>query len=88
MNPEVFREYDIRGIVDKDLTTDFVVDLGRAIGSFAAARGAKVVGRIPFDRTVNDSLMAGKTVVDFGDSPARTAMLDIHRALRELLERD
>ena len=67
---------------------DLNLEQAARIEALAAARGAKVVGRIPFDRTVNDSLMAGKTVVDFGDSPARTAMLDIHRALRELLERD
>ncbi len=35
MNTEVFREYDIRGVVDKDLNIDFVYDLGRAIGTFA-----------------------------------------------------
>ena len=35
MNAEVFREYDVRGIVGKDLNTDFVYDLGRAIGTLA-----------------------------------------------------
>jgi phosphomannomutase/phosphoglucomutase len=39
MNSEVFREYDVRGIVDKDLTPAFVRDLGRAIGTMALRAG-------------------------------------------------
>jgi phosphomannomutase/phosphoglucomutase len=35
MNPEVFREYDVRGIVDRDLNPDFVRELGQAIGAYA-----------------------------------------------------
>ncbi|HOG13187.1 MAG TPA: phosphomannomutase, partial [Smithellaceae bacterium] len=35
MNPHVFREYDVRGIVDKDLNEVFIVNLGRAIGTYA-----------------------------------------------------
>lgn len=35
MNPEVFREYDVRGVVDRDLDPDFVRELGRAIGAYA-----------------------------------------------------
>jgi phosphomannomutase/phosphoglucomutase len=47
MNPEVFREYDVRGVVGRDLTDEFVYLLGRAIGSYAARRGLKniVLGR-------------------------------------------
>jgi len=47
MNTEVFREYDVRGTVDKDLTPDFVYHLGRAIGTFARRHGVKTmtVGR-------------------------------------------
>ncbi len=35
MNPNVFREYDVRGIVDKDLNEEFIVNLGRSIGTYA-----------------------------------------------------
>jgi phosphomannomutase/phosphoglucomutase len=35
MNPEVFREYDVRGIVDQDLNADFVRTLGKAVGAYA-----------------------------------------------------
>lgn len=36
--PEIFKAYDIRGIVGKTLTPDIVEAIGRAIGSEAAAR--------------------------------------------------
>jgi len=35
MNPEVFREYDVRGVVDRDLDADFVRTLGKAVGAYA-----------------------------------------------------
>jgi phosphomannomutase/phosphoglucomutase len=35
MNPNVFREYDVRGVVNKDLNEEFIFDLGRAIGTYA-----------------------------------------------------
>ena len=41
MNPRVFREYDIRGVADRDLPDDFVTDLGRAIGTHLRRAGAK-----------------------------------------------
>jgi len=40
MNEHIFREYDIRGVVDKDLTDGIVYDLARAIGTFFRANGA------------------------------------------------
>jgi phosphomannomutase/phosphoglucomutase len=39
MNPEVFREYDVRGVVDSDLNPNFVYLLGRAIGTYATHNG-------------------------------------------------
>jgi phosphomannomutase/phosphoglucomutase len=45
--PEIFKAYDIRGIVDKTLTVEVVERIGHAIGSEARDRGQKtiVVGR-------------------------------------------
>ncbi|MEW6259042.1 MAG: phosphomannomutase/phosphoglucomutase [Thermodesulfobacteriota bacterium] len=40
MNPQMFREYDIRGIAGKDMTEDDVYVLGRAIASYLRRRGA------------------------------------------------
>src|SRR5262245_24545645 len=33
INPQIFREYDIRGIVDRDLSGDVAENIGRAFGS-------------------------------------------------------
>jgi phosphomannomutase/phosphoglucomutase len=41
MNPEIFREYDIRGIADKDLKDEVVVTLGRAVGTYLQRQGCK-----------------------------------------------
>ncbi|MHB8830452.1 MAG: phosphomannomutase, partial [Syntrophales bacterium] len=41
MNPAVFREYDVRGVVAADLDEEFVYLLGRAIGSYAIGQGVK-----------------------------------------------
>ena len=43
----IFREYDIRGVVDRDLTPEVVRDIGQAVGSLAAERGETqvIVGR-------------------------------------------
>jgi phosphomannomutase/phosphoglucomutase len=47
MNPNVFREYDVRGVVGTDLNEEFVFDLGRAIGTYAAGYKIKkmTIGR-------------------------------------------
>jgi len=46
-HPEIFKAYDIRGIVGQSLTPDIVEQIGRAIGTEALAAGdnAVVVGR-------------------------------------------
>jgi phosphomannomutase/phosphoglucomutase len=43
IHPTIFREYDIRGIVDKDLTPDVVRTLGRAMGVYFLRRGKRRV---------------------------------------------
>ncbi len=39
MNLSIFREYDIRGIVDTDLTDDVVLNLGKGFATFMKRRG-------------------------------------------------
>lgn len=39
INPEIFREYDIRGIADRDLTPKIVEALGRAFATAIAKKG-------------------------------------------------
>jgi phosphomannomutase/phosphoglucomutase len=41
MNSNIFREYDIRGIVGPDLTEETVAVLGKAIGTFFRQNGAR-----------------------------------------------
>jgi phosphomannomutase/phosphoglucomutase len=41
VNPNIFREYDIRGIVGDHLTDETVATLGSAVGTFFARNGAK-----------------------------------------------
>jgi phosphomannomutase/phosphoglucomutase len=43
MNENIFREYDIRGIVGEQLTDDTVIVLGRAIGTFFTDNGARQI---------------------------------------------
>ncbi len=47
MNPQIFREYDIRGLVDKDLTEEVVEQLGLGLGTTLRRKGGRriVVGR-------------------------------------------
>jgi len=41
--PEIFKAYDIRGIVDRTLTVEAVEAIGQALGSEAQARGKRAV---------------------------------------------
>ncbi len=75
INKEIFREYDIRGVVDKDLTPQTVNLLGKGIGTYLLARGIRhaVVGRDcrlsspQFAQSINDGLTStGIEVVDVG----------------------
>jgi phosphomannomutase/phosphoglucomutase len=78
MNPEMFREYDIRGIAGKDMTEDEVVLIGKAVGSFLKQRGCSKlnVGRDcrltsePYSQKVIEGLLStGCNVIDIGVCP-------------------
>ena len=43
INPQMFREYDIRGIVDDDLTNDSVYLIGKGFGTYAKRNGNQSV---------------------------------------------
>jgi phosphomannomutase/phosphoglucomutase len=47
MNREIFREYDIRGVVGEDLTDEVVTKIGRAVATYMVERGkrAATIGR-------------------------------------------
>ena len=78
MNPLIFREYDIRGIVDRDLTLEVVKSLGRGFGTHMVLLGMKnlVIGRDgrlsskAFGEALIDGLIStGCDVVDIGLCP-------------------
>ena len=78
MNSQVFREYDIRGIVANDFDDDFVVDLGRGYATLLHRAGKKTITlgrdcRLSSDR-LRDRLVEGLlsgciNVVDVGVVP-------------------
>ncbi len=41
MNPQIFREYDIRGVVEKDLTPEIVRKLGQGYATLSFSSGEK-----------------------------------------------
>ncbi len=43
MNTAIFREYDVRGLHETDLTTPVITDLGRAFGTMVRRQGGKTV---------------------------------------------
>lgn len=47
VNPEIFRGYDLRGLVGSELTSELALHLGRAYGTYLKRRGIRklVVGR-------------------------------------------
>ncbi|HZV55449.1 MAG TPA: phosphomannomutase/phosphoglucomutase [Rhodocyclaceae bacterium] len=76
--PEIFKAYDIRGIVDKSLTADAVRTIGQAIGSEARDRGLKTIAVGRDGRLSGPELAgalaeginkAGVNVVDIGCVP-------------------
>jgi phosphomannomutase/phosphoglucomutase len=78
MKPTIFREYDIRGIADRELLDADVADLGRAIGTTLVRKGATTfsVGRdcrLSSDRLhaalVPGMVSTGLRILDLGTVP-------------------
>jgi phosphomannomutase / phosphoglucomutase len=78
MNPQVFREYDIRGVVEDDFDEQFVVDLGRAYATILLEAGKHTItlGRdcrlssdALRDLLIEGLLPSGINVVDVGVVP-------------------
>ena len=78
ISPTIFREYDIRGVVDQDLTEEVVRLIGQGLGTLVRRAGGRrvVVGRDcrlsgeRFARQVMAGLNAtGVDVVDLGVVP-------------------
>ncbi len=78
INSNIFREYDIRGVVEQDLPSDIVVQLGKGIGTFIRRKGAKRIslgrdGRLTSERIQSDLrdglLSTGLEITNVGQCP-------------------
>ncbi len=83
----IFREYDIRGVVDEDLTEDIVNQIGKAFGTILVRKGGKEVsvgrdGRLHSERlqqALADGLAStGLHVIDIGQCPTPVLYFSIH----------
>jgi phosphomannomutase/phosphoglucomutase len=87
INPLIFREYDVRGLVGTDLHRAAVVLLGRAYGTYAEGNGVRTVAlgrdcRLSSpafrDAFAEGLLSTGLSVVDVGVCPTPLLYFAIH----------
>jgi len=87
INPQIFREYDIRGIVGKDLTPESVTSIGKAIGTYIRRGNGKnmVLGRdvrsssVEFCNILSMALNStGCNVIDIGMVPTPVLYFALH----------
>jgi phosphomannomutase/phosphoglucomutase len=92
MNPEIFREYDIRGIAGKDMDEEDVLLIGKGVGSYLRRRGHRdiTVGRdcrLTSDRysekLIQGLLSAGCRVVDIGVCPTPVGYFSIRHMKKQ-----
>lgn len=85
--PEIFREYDIRGVMGKSLSAENAFIIGKAIGSEAYSRGEQsiIVGRDgrlsspTLHQALVDGLLAsGRDVIDLGMVPTPLVYFATH----------
>ena len=86
-NTEIFREYDIRGIADRDLTDPVIESLGRAFARYLAPTGADSVA-VGYDARLSsprlrDAVSRGLTaegisVIDLGLCPTPALYFSLH----------
>jgi len=87
INPQIFREYDIRGVVGKDLTEEVVKTLGKAYGTYLRQQNKKslTVGRDnrlsseSFRNALVEGLLStGCNVIDLGVCPTPAFYFSLH----------
>jgi phosphomannomutase/phosphoglucomutase len=88
MNPEIFREYDIRGIAGKDMDDNDVYNIGRALGSYIKRNSGKKICLSRDCRTTSDNYGkivskaltdAGCDVLDIGITTTPMLYYSIHK---------
>jgi len=92
MNPRIFREYDIRGVVDQDLMDESVLLLARAFSTYLSSMGMRRVvvgrdGRLSSPRfrepLVQGMISGGLEVVDIGICPTPVFYFSLFHLDRE-----
>ena len=87
INPQIFREYDIRGIVGTDLTPASVTSIGKAIGTYISRGNGKkmILGRdvrsssVEFCNILSKALNStGCNVIDIGMVPTPVLYFALH----------
>jgi len=87
LNPEVIREYDIRGVADRDFTDDNCYRLGRAIGTVERRAGKRSITlgrdcRLHSERiragVLRGLLESGLEVTDIGICPTPLLYFSVH----------
>ncbi|MBF0547174.1 MAG: phosphomannomutase/phosphoglucomutase [Candidatus Riflebacteria bacterium] len=80
-NPHVFKEYDIRGVVESDLPSEFVIALGRGFAKYVSQKDGKKSPRLAvgrdirlssprlFENIVSGLIESGVEVLDLGVCP-------------------
>ncbi len=75
MNPEIFREYDLRGIAGKDITEDDVTLIGKAVGTYlrrherfklTVGRDCRVTSESYTKKLIEGLISTGCEVTDIG----------------------
>ena len=87
INPQIFREYDIRGLVDVDLTQESTELIGKSIGTYIYRNGGKTLtvgydmraSSTPFrDSLIRGINSTGCDVIDIGMVPTPVAYFSLH----------
>jgi len=87
INPYIFREYDIRGVVDKDLTNEVVELIGKGFSTYIAEKGAKSVSiggdvRLSTNRFIKQLIKGiracGIDVINIGQVPTPVQYFSMH----------
>jgi len=76
VNKQIFREYDIRGLVKDDLTQDVVTNIGKAVGTYmsegrkiAVGHDNRLSSKMLNDWLISGLLSTGCDVIDVGEGP-------------------
>lgn len=92
MNPQIFREYDIRGIAGEDLDENDVVLIGKGVGTYLKRHGKTAINvgrdcRVTSDRytakVIEGLTSTGCHVTDIGVCPTPVLYFSIHHFAKE-----